>query len=355
MAAGMTTGMAAGMATGMATGNAVKPVKATVKATRKATVKATRKANQSLLVPPAFRFPFVEFTAYLAVEKGASPKTVEAYSRDLRYYFTWLDSQGITSLENANRELITTYLLELYEKGVAPASIKRTVATFKSFYKFCVRESLVSHDPTSTLRLPRVPSRLPEVLSIEQMSMLLDQVFPSTPAGSRDKAMLEIFYGCGLRVSELIALDRSAVLVEEGYLRVTGKGNKQRVVPIGGAALRSLIEYLSSSREHLHAKRTSAPPDGIAVFLNTRGRRISRQGVFNIVEQYGRQVGLNGLHPHVLRHSFATHLLEGGADLRAIQEMLGHADISTTQLYTHVDRSHLREEYLTTHPRAALQ
>jgi len=317
--------------------------------------KKTGKTSSLPQVPQAYRSCFVDFTSYLAVEKGASPKTVEAYGRDLRSFFLWLESLDIASLEAVDRGLISAYLLELDTRNIAPSSRKRMVASLKSFYKFCVRESIVEIDPTSTLRLPKVPDTLPEVLSIQQISALLDQVFPPTPAGKRDKAMLEVLYGCGLRVSELISLDRSGVLADDGYIRVTGKGNRQRVVPIGGTALKRLTDYLQTAREHLHPKRVIAPHDGIAVFLNTRGRRITRQGVFKIVDHYGRLVGINGLHPHVLRHSFATHLLEGGADLRAIQEMLGHADISTTQIYTHVDRSHLREEYLTTHPRAALQ
>ena len=317
--------------------------------------KKSGRADSLSHIPAAFRSLYIDFTSYLAVEKGASPKTVEAYGRDLRSFFLWLESQKVSSLTDVDRELIAAYLLELNSRKLAPASLKRMVASLKGFYKFCVRESIIEVDPTSTLRLPKVPDKLPEVLSIEQISTLLDQVFPPSSAGTRDKAMLEVLYGCGLRVSELIALDRTGVLADDGYLRVTGKGDKQRVVPIGGTALRALTEYLRSSREHLHPKRVVAPYDGIAVFLNTQGRRITRQGVFKIVEYYGRQVGIKSLHPHVLRHSFATHLLEGGADLRAIQEMLGHADISTTQIYTHVDRSHLREEYLTTHPRAGLQ
>ena len=323
--------------------------------TAKAYRQKSGKADSLSRIPAVFRPPYIDFTSYLVVEKGASPKTVEAYGRDLRLYFLWLESQAVTSLQAVDRERIAAYLLELDGRDLAPTTLKRMVASLKSFYKFCVRESIVEVDPTSTLRLPKVPEALPEVLSIEQTSTLLDQVFPPTPAGTRDKAMLEVLYGCGLRVSELIALDRSGVLADEGYLRVTGKGDKQRVIPIGGTALRALSEYLRSGREHLHPKRVIAPCDGIAVFLNTQGRRITRQGVFKIVDHYGRQAGINGLHPHMLRHSFATHLLEGGADLRAIQEMLGHADISTTQIYTHVDRSHLREEYLTTHPRARLQ
>ena len=298
---------------------------------------------------------YKEFVSYLIVEKGASEKTVEAYGRDLIRYLKWVDECGFGSLEMIDREIITAYLLELNELQYAASSLKRSASAIKSFHKFCFREALAQQDPTARLNLPKIPDTLPHVLSIEQANRLLDQPFPPTPAGLRDKAMLEVFYGCGLRVSELVGLDRAAVQTSEGYLRVTGKGDKQRVVPISGMAQRSLTEYLGKGREDLHPKGLSSPPDGIAVFLNSRGLRISRQGVFKIVDFFGRQVGIDGLHPHTLRHTFATHLLEGGADLRAIQEMLGHADISTTQIYTHIDRSHLREEYLSTHPRARLK
>ncbi|MCL1847126.1 MAG: site-specific tyrosine recombinase XerD [Coriobacteriia bacterium] len=322
---------------------------------RRPKARGAREAREAPALPPALRVALREYISYLTVEKGASTKTIEAYGLDLSRYLTWLDSQGISSLEEVDRERLTAYLATLQEQGYAPSSLSRMTSALKSFHRFCVRESLISSDPTAQLRLPKVPDTLPQTLSIEQVASLLDQVYPPTPAGKRDKAMLEVLYGCGLRVSELIGLDRAAVLADEGYLRVTGKGDKQRVVPLAGTALRALTDYLSGSREHLHPKRVAFPSDGIAVFLNTRGQRISRQGVFKIVEQYGRSTGITGLHPHTLRHSFATHLLEGGADLRSIQEMLGHADIATTQIYTHVDRSHLREEYLSTHPRATLR
>lgn len=295
-----------------------------------------------------------DFFAYLRFERGSSDLTLEAYGRDLRGYFAWLDGQGTGSADGVTRPMLGDYLLQLQSSGLAANSVRRTVSALKSFHRFCLRDGLASQDPTSTLKIPKTPSLLPQTLSIEQINSLLDQVFPLSPAGSRDKAMLELLYGCGLRVAELVGLDRAAVLADDGLLRVLGKGDKQRVVPLAGTALAALQQYLRSARELLHPKRVSAPADGMAVFLNTRGRRMTRQGVFKIVEGYGRKVGIDGLHPHTLRHSFATHLLEGGADLRAIQEMLGHADIATTQIYTHVDRSHIREEYLSTHPRAHL-
>jgi integrase/recombinase XerD len=297
-----------------------------------------------------------EFLSYLAVEKGSSKLTIEAYGRDLARYLSWFGERGVHEINMIGREEITDYLIEIQNNipAPAPASQKRLVSSLRSFHRFCVRDGLAAGDPTATLRSPKTPATLPYALGIKQATTLLEQPFPSTPAGLRDQALLEVMYGCGLRVAEIVGLDRTAILFDEGFLRVRGKGNKERVVPIGGAAARALAAYLSAGRELLHPKRVSAPFDGLAVFLNVRGRRLTRQGVFDIVRQYGERVGIDGLHPHTLRHSFATHLLEGGADLRVIQELLGHSDISTTQIYTHVDRSHMREEYLLAHPRAHL-
>ncbi|MDR1713190.1 MAG: tyrosine recombinase XerD [Coriobacteriales bacterium] len=310
--------------------------------------------NDSASSSAALQSALLEFLRYLAVEKGASPLTIEAYQRDLKRYIRWLSSEGVRTPEDIRREAIGLFLGELRDVGLAPASIERSASAIKSLHRFLVREGLATDDPTATLHLPKVPDTLPLTLSIQQAASLLDQQFPDGPAGQRDRALLETLYGCGLRVSELSNLDLSALFMEDGYLRITGKGHKDRLVPINGAALRALADYLSKARGLLHPRHALAPADGSAVFLNTRGSRLTRQGVFKIVEKYGRQVGIRGLHPHTLRHSFATHLLEGGADLRSIQELLGHAAITTTQIYTHVDRSHIRAEYLASHPRAQL-
>jgi integrase/recombinase XerD len=314
-----------------------------------------RPAGSGTATAPALR-ALDEFLSYLVVERGVSPLTVAAYGHDLGRYLRRFAEQGTDEVGRIGREGITAYLMEVQaqDPAPAPASLKRLVSSLKSFHRFCVREGIAPGDPTATLRLPRVPAALPDVLGIEQVTALLDQGFPPTPVGTRDKAVLEVLYGCGLRASELVGLDRTAVLLDEGCLRVVGKGNRERIAPLDGTARTALEAYLGTARALLHPRRTAAPVDGIAVFLSTRGRRITRQAVFGIVRQYGALVGIDGLHPHTLRHSFATHLLEGGADLRAIQEMLGHVDIATTQIYTHVDRTHLKAEYLSTHPRARL-
>jgi integrase/recombinase XerD len=296
-----------------------------------------------------------EYLGHLSVERGASQHTVAAYRRDLTDYVAFLKERGVASPDAITRDDVSGFIAALWARGLAPSTVERRVAAVKGFHKFLVRESVTENHPTARLPLPKVPERLPDVLSIDQVDRLLSQPFPDGPAGLRDRAMLETLYGCGLRVSELTGLDLTDVDLAEGFVRVFGKGGKERVVPVAGMARHALGAYLAHGRPYLRPKSSLRGSDTAAIFLNTRGTRISRRGVFAIVRKYGARVGLESMHPHTLRHSFATHLLEGGADLRALQEMLGHADISTTQVYTHVDRRHVREEYLSTHPRARLR
>ena len=288
-----------------------------------------------------------EYLDYLSVERGSSPNTVEAYGRDLDRYLTFLAQDGVTTPDAVTREEVRSHIEALEDVGLAPASVERAVSAIKGFHRFMVAEQITEVHPTADLPLPAKPSRLPDVISREQAAALLDQPFPHTPASQRDRTMLEVLYGCGLRVSELCDLDQRQVLLDEEVLRVFGKGSKERLVPIMGTAAAALADYLDEWRSGL-VGRVPTP----AVFLNTHGGRISRQSVHTIVERYGRMVGITGLHPHTLRHSFATHVLEGGADLRIVQELLGHANTSTTQLYTHIDRTHVRMAYLEAHPRA---
>ena len=295
-----------------------------------------------------------EFTGYLTVERGASPNTVTAYRRDLRLYAEFLLGRGVTDPDSISRDDAGAWVTHLRAEGLAPKTVERRVASVKSFHRFLVREGVTVNHPTASLSLPRVPERLPDVVSIDDVDRLLSQPFPQGPTGYRDRALLEVLYGCGVRASELTGLDLRDVDLAEGLLRVFGKGSKERVVPVAGAAASALSDYLAHGRPFLRTKSGASRQDPDAVFLNARGGRLTRVTVHSLVRAYGGRVGLQ-LHPHTLRHSFATHMLEGGADLRALQEMLGHADISTTQIYTHVDRSHLREEYLSTHPRARLR
>lgn len=291
-----------------------------------------------------------DFLNYLTVERGASAHTLSAYRGDLRAYLKHLAGRGAQPL-TATRDDVVAFMAALQEQGMAPSTVERKIAAVKSFYGFLIREGLTDVHPTIDVSLPKVPARLPEVISINDARALLGQPFPEGPVGLRDSAVLEVLYGCGLRVSELTGLNLLDLDLEGGFIRVVGKGDKERLVPIAGAALKALREYLDHGRAYLRAKKSAARQDPHAVFLNVRGGRLTRQAIFGIVRTYSHNVGLD-LHPHTLRHSFATHMLQGGAELRALQEMLGHADISTTQVYTHVDNAHVREEYLTTHPRA---
>ena len=288
-----------------------------------------------------------EYLGYLAVERGSSENTIASYGRDLARYVAWLAERGVTDPEDVTRQLIEEHVGALVDVGLAPSSVERAVSAIKGLHRFMVADELCSAFPTADLPLPAKPARLPDVISVEAAARLLDQPFPQTPSGLRDRAILETLYGCGLRASELCGLDLRSVVLDEALLRVHGKGGKERVVPVMGTAAAALSAYLEQGRGELVGRRSTQ-----AVFLNVRGGRLSRQSVHAIVERYGRVAGIEGLHPHTLRHSYATHLLEGGADLRAVQELLGHANIATTQLYTHVDRSHIRRVYLAAHPRA---
>jgi integrase/recombinase XerD len=294
-----------------------------------------------------------DFLGYLSVERGASQHTISAYGGDLRAYESHLQERDTDPL-TATRDDVVAFIARLQNLGMAPSTVERKVAAVKSFHSFLVREGLSDAHPTIDVALPKVPERLPDVISIEDANRLLSQPFPEGPVGYRDRAALEVLYGCGLRVSELTGLDIGDHDREGGFLRVLGKGDKERLVPIAGAAESALGDYLRHGRPYLRARKAAVHQDPAAVFLNVRGGRLTRQAVFGIVRTYGARVGLK-LHPHTLRHSFATHMLQGGSELRSLQEMLGHADISTTQVYTHVDRTHVREEYLTTHPRARMR
>ena len=289
-----------------------------------------------------------EYLNYVSVERGCSRNTVLAYGRDLRSYVLGLRDEGITLPDQVTRDRIEGHVSHLRASGLSIASVERAISAIKGFHRFMVAERITTAHPAADLPLPKKPSRLPDVIGREQAAALLDQPFPKTPAGQRDHAILEVLYGCGLRVSELCGLDLRRVMLDEQVLRVVGKGDKERVVPIVGTAAATLADYLENWRSGLVSPLVS----NSAVFLNNRGRRLSRQSVHTLVAKAGAVVGIDGLHPHTLRHSFATHMLEGGADLRIVQELLGHADISTTQLYTHLDRSHLREGSREAPPRA---
>ncbi len=283
---------------------------------------------------------------YLAVERALSPLTVDAYKRDLARYDEWMQDQGINSPCDVSKANIEKYIGTLGDLGLSAVSCERALSAIKGFHKFLVHDNICTEHPAAHIPLPKKVRALPEVLSVQQIGTLLDQHFPEDKFGQRDRAILEVLYGCGVRVSELTGLDMSAISFEDEVVRVIGKGSKERLVPLFGTAYKALSNYIHQWRPQLVKKPTSA------VFLNSRGDRISRQAIHKIVRKYGEAVGIENLHPHTLRHCFATHMLEGGADLRTVQELLGHSDISTTQIYTHVDLSHIRSVYLQSHPRA---
>jgi len=289
-----------------------------------------------------------EFIDYLGHEKGLATNTLESYSRDLRQYYGFLSADSSASLEKASQSTIVAYLMYLRKQGKATATIARRLAALKAFYQFLVKENYVSEDPTDDLSSPKLERKLPKVLTIEEVERLLSQPDVSTAAGKRDKAMLELLYATGIRVSELVNLDLGDVDLTEGFVRCMGKGSKERVVPMGEIAVGALKTYLETARPKMVADQHEK-----AVFVNHHGKRLTRQGFWKIVKKYAAQAQIRKeITPHTLRHSFATHLLENGADIRAVQEMLGHADISTTQIYTHVTKERLKGVYAKSHPRA---
>lgn len=290
-----------------------------------------------------------EFIHYLAVERGLAQNTLASYRIDLSQYLSHLKKQGITSLNQADRNHILTHLYKLQKSGKAPATISRHLAALKHFYRFLMADGLVSEDPTVSLEAPKLAQRLPQVLSTSEVETLLSQPQLADPAGMRDKAMLELIYATGTRVSEMVALDIEHIHLDMGYIRCFGKGSKERIIPLGSIAANYVREYLSWSRVRL----TRGKPEHTALFVNVQGKRLTRQGFWKIIKKYAREGKIDKpITPHTLRHSFATHLLENGADLRSVQEMLGHADISTTQIYTHLTKIRLKEVYTNSHPRA---
>ncbi len=288
-----------------------------------------------------------EFMVYLRVEKGLSSNTIDAYGRDVGRYIDFLRSRGLTSPESVSPIDITAFLKLEKARGISAASQARRISSIRRFHLFMVNEGHTWNLPTAELRTPLMPRRLPRVLSQAEVARLLDQEAVEDAAGLRDRAMLETLYAAGVRISELTSLDLEDLDLEGGELRVTGKGGKERVVPLGSQAEERLAKYLSFGRPRLLQGRSSR-----AVFLNQRGGRLGRNGAWRIIKEYAERAGMGGrVTPHTLRHSFATHLLENGADLRYIQELLGHASISTTQVYTHLSKEKVKEIYMAAHPR----
>ncbi len=296
----------------------------------------------------------LDFIAYLELERGLSRNTLEAYRSDLLQYGAWLDRNGKQALAIEHRDL-TAFIGELTSglegrPAAAATTVQRKVACLRSFYRHLRREEILDRDPTAELKGPPKGKKLPQVLSRDEVALLLAQPAGESPAALRDRALLELMYACGLRASEAVGIEFDELDLDEGVLRANGKGSKERLVPIGSKAVAALSAYVMVGRPQLVGLRPER-----RVFVNQRGQGLTRQGLYKIVQRHARSAGLaDKMSPHTLRHTFATHLLAGGCDLRSLQEMLGHADIATTQIYTHLSADRLRDVYFQAHPRATV-
>ncbi|MDQ7193359.1 site-specific tyrosine recombinase XerD [Staphylococcus felis] len=289
-----------------------------------------------------------EYLRFIQIEKGLSQNTIAAYRRDLNHYFNYLESQKITHLDFVDRDTIQLWFGVLHDEGRSSKSIARFTSTVRSFHQFALREKYSKHDPTVLIETPKYERKLPDILTVDEVTRLLETPQLDKLNGYRDRTMLELLYATGMRVSELIHIEVEDINLMMGFVKVFGKGKKERIVPLGETVIEYLEYYMQNIRPKLLKKNVTH-----TLLLNVHGNPLSRQGVWKIIKQTGLKAGIyKSLTPHTLRHSFATHLLENGADLRAVQEMLGHSDISTTQLYTHVSSAQIRKIYQQFHPRA---
>jgi integrase/recombinase XerD len=295
-----------------------------------------------------FEHLMLDFLAYLEFERGLSRNTLEAYRSDLLQYGRFLLERDVSALEASSADVADFLSALATSNGASTATIHRKAACLRSFYRHLRREGMLENDPTAALSAPRRGRRLPHVLTRDEVNRLLAEADSTEPAGLRDRALLETMYACGLRASETIGLELADLDLEEQVLRAKGKGSKERVVPIGRQAVQALRLYLTNGRPHIVGARPESH-----VFVNFRGGPLTRQGLYKIVRRHAMRAGLEDrMSPHTLRHTFATHLLAGGCDLRSVQEMLGHADVATTQLYTHLTSQRLKDVYFKAHPRA---
>ena len=286
------------------------------------------------------------FLDFLQKDKKLSDNTLQSYNRDIKLYCNYLEANGLDPIKTDEADL-NTYLKSLKDNGRAVSTVSRNLASLRSFYQFLYRSKVISEDPTVNLESPKIERKLPKVLSSEQVELLLEQPKCVDLKGYRDKAMLELVYATGIRVTELISLNFSDINLESGYIRCAGK-NKERIIPIGSLAVDALKDYIEKSRSILIKDDGSQ-----ALFVNVNGHRLTRQGFWKIIKQYKEQANIDvDITPHTLRHSFAVHLLENGAELRAIQEMLGHSDISSTQVYAQIEQNRIKDVYMKSHPRA---
>jgi integrase/recombinase XerD len=289
-----------------------------------------------------------EYLAHIKLEKNLSQNTVSSYKNDISAFISFLKNSGIDDPSNVSSDSIGGFFKTLKELGLSGSSSARYFSSLKGFFLYLLKNKYIVKNPIEKITAPRISKKLPGVLDINEVDKILSTPKVDDKLGLRDKAMLELFYACGTRVSELINLKVNDLFFDNEIIRVFGKGSKERLIPIGTSAIRWIGEYLKKSRPLLMKKSKSEN----ILFLNSRGSKLSRMGVWKIIDRYVKEAGIEkDVHPHTFRHSFATHLLEGGADLRAVQEMLGHADISTTQIYTHIDRDYIKQVHKQYHPR----
>ena len=296
----------------------------------------------------SWKISIKEFKSYLRIERSLSDNTIDSYLRDIQKLANFSEEKDLTELQITKAE-VKEFIAEINKEGISARSQSRIISGIKAFYKYLILEDYLKVNPTELIESPRIGMKLPDTLSIEEIDSLISAIDLSHPQGERNRAILEVLYSCGLRVSELTNLKLSNIRFKEGYVKVLGKGNKERFAPIGSSAIKFLNIYLKEIRNHQDIKKGSED----IVFLNRRGNKLTRVMIFTIIKQLAEKIGMKKkISPHTFRHSFATHLIEGGADLRAVQEMLGHESITTTEIYTHLDREYLREAIIQFHPRA---
>lgn len=290
---------------------------------------------------------------FLSLEKNSSDNTIASYKHNVGRYIHFLESKKIVSPESITEEILSSYLKSLSKLLLSARSISQNISAIKGFHKYLIGDEITKNNPAQDLTTPKLPQNLPEVLTLPEVDLILAKPDTTQPLGTRDRAILETLYATGMRVSELLILKQSDINTEFGVVRVFGKGSKERLIPIGRSALEWIKKYKENVRINLmNVQKRLQHKSSDILFLNSRGRQMTRMAVWNIVDRYTREARIEKpVHPHTFRHSFATHLLEGGADLRAVQEMLGHSDISTTEIYTHIDKEYLKEVHKTFHPR----
>lgn len=295
-----------------------------------------------------FESELQEYIDYITFERGLADNSILSYKNDLTRYLEYIQSNQIENFNQVTSEIISDFLILLSEFGLSSSSRARYLSAIKGFHSYLFLQKKTEKNPAEILELPKIGRKLPFVLSVEQIERMFGAINVNTNSGIRDRAIMETLYSCGLRVSELCSLRQRDILLDIEVIRVIGKGNKERIVPISRTALEWIIKYITEVR----SKFIKSYETGDILFLNQRGKKLTRMYVWKLVSGLAKLVGIEGVHPHSLRHSFATHLIEGGADLRAVQEMLGHSDISTTQIYMHLDRDYIKQVYVSFHPRA---